>query len=81
MESTTTSEEKSKKKKTGYLKYTGILLLLVGSIILFFTYQPFLSSYFDYRFSPKPPKEIKVEVTTNEQNITEEINTNISLYQ
>jgi len=73
VESTTTSEEKSKKKKTGYLKYTGILLLLVGLIILFFTYQPFLSSYFDYRFSPKPPKEIKVEITENEQNITEKI--------
>ena len=74
MESTATSEEKSKKKKTGYLKYTGILLLLIGLIILFFTYQPFLSSYFDYRFSPKPPNEIKVEITANEQNITKEIN-------
>lgn len=66
------SEEKSK-SKVGYSKYFGILLLLVGVAILFFTYQPLIWSYFDYKFSPKPVEEIKVEVTPKGEEITTEI--------
>ncbi len=65
-------EEKSK-SKVGYSKYLGILLLLVGVAILFFTYQPLIWSYFDYKFSPKPIEEIKVEVTPKGEEITTEI--------
>lgn len=82
------SEEKSK-SKVGYSKYLGILLLLVGIGILFFTYQPLIWSYLDYTFSPKPIEDIKVEVTPKEEEITIEIekdteivfvNSNFGLY-
>ena len=66
------SEEKSK-LKVGYSKYLGILLLLVGLIILFVTYQPLIWSYFDYVFSPKPVEDIKVEVTKQGEEITKDI--------
>jgi len=65
-------EEKSK-SKVGYLKYLGILLLLVGITILFFTYQPLIRSYFDYKFSPKPIEEVKVEIIKEDEEITTEI--------
>jgi len=66
------SEEKSK-SKVGYSKYLGILLLLVGIGILFFTYQPLIWSYLDYIFSSKPVEDIKVKVTPKGQEITTEI--------
>jgi len=66
------SEEKSK-SKVGYSKYLGILLLLVGLVILFVTYQPLIWSYFDYVFSPKPVEDIKVEVTKQGEEITKDI--------
>ncbi len=65
-------EEKSK-SKVGYSKYLGILLLLVGITILFFTYQPLIRSYFDYKFSPKPIEEVKVEIIKEDEEITTEI--------
>lgn len=66
-------EEKSK-FKGGYLRYLGILLLLLGFGVLFFTYQPVIWSYFDYYFSPKPVEEIKIEITKKEEEVTKEIN-------
>lgn len=66
------SEEKSK-SKVGYSKYLGILLLLVGLAILFFTYQPLIWSYFDYIFSSKQVENIQVKVTPKGQEITTEI--------
>lgn len=66
------SEEKSK-SKVGYSKYLGILLLLVGIGILFFTYQPLIWSYLDYTFYPQPVEDIKVEVILKGQEITTEI--------
>ncbi len=67
------SEEKDKKSKAGYLKYIGILLLLFGVGILYYTFQPFITSYLDYKFSPKLEKEIKVELTKGDEQITTEI--------
>ena len=66
------SEEKSK-LKVGYSKYLGILLLVVGVVILFITYQPVIWSYLDYILSPKPVEDIKVEVTKQGEDITSEI--------
>lgn len=66
------SEEKSK-SKVGYSKYLGILLLLIGFGVLFFTYQPVIWSYLDYYLSPKPVSEVKVEIAQEEEEITTEI--------
>jgi len=67
------SKEKDKKSKAGYLKYLGILLLLFGLGILYYTFQPFITSYLDYKFSPKPQKERKVELIKGDQEITTDI--------
>jgi sortase A len=67
------SEEKNRKPKAGYLKYIGILLLLLGLGILYYTFQPFISSYLDYKFTPQSEKDIKVELTKGEKDITTDI--------
>lgn len=66
------SEEKSK-LKVGYSKYLGILLLLVGVVILFVTYQPLIWSYLDYKFTTKQVEDVKVEVTPKGEEITSKI--------
>ncbi|NLD25525.1 sortase [Candidatus Dojkabacteria bacterium] len=68
------SEEKDKKSNAGYLKVIGILLLLLGILIVVYTFQPFIFSYIDYKFTPPPDKEIKVELAKGDEQITTEIN-------
>jgi len=67
------SKEKDKKSKAGYLKIIGILLLLLGILIVVYTFQPFIFSYLDYKFTPQPQKEIKVELTNGDEEITADI--------
>ena len=67
------SEEKDKKSNAGYLKVIGILLLLLGILIVVYTFQPFIFSYIDYKFTPEPEKEVKVELTKGDEQITTEI--------
>lgn len=62
------------KQKVGYLKYLGILLLLVGFFVLLCTYLPVITSYLDFYFSPKPKEEIAVKIVDIENEITKDIN-------
>lgn len=67
------SKEESK-SKIGYLRYAGILLFLVGLIFLIATFQPIISSYIDYYFSPKPiVDEMVIEVIEGSEEITKDI--------
>lgn len=65
-------KEKNRSKR-GYLKYIGILLLLLGLSILIFTYYPAIRAYIDYKLSP-PPKEATVQIVNEGEQITKEIN-------
>ena len=67
------SEEKSKKSIAGYLKIIGVLLLLLGILIVVYTFQPFIFSYLDYKFTPEPDKNIKIELTKEGEDITTDI--------
>ena len=66
------SENRSKSKR-GYLKYIGILFLLLGLIILSIIYSPVIKAYIDYKLYPFPNKEIKIELTNGSDNITTDI--------
>lgn len=65
-------KEKSRSKR-GYLKYIGILLLLLGLSILVFTYYPAIKAYIDYKLSP-PPKKIAIQIGNDGEEITKDIN-------
>lgn len=67
------SEEKSKKSIAGYLRIIGILLLLLGILIVVYTFQPLIFSYIDYKLTPEPEKEIEVELIKGDQEITTDI--------
>lgn len=67
------SEEKDKKGKAGYLRVIGILLLLLGILIVVYTFQPLIFSYIDYKLTPEPEKEIEVELIKGDQEITTDI--------
>ncbi len=67
------SEEKDKKGKAGYLRVIGVLLLLLGILIVVYTFQPFIFSYIDYKLTPEPKKEIEVELIKGDQEITTDI--------
>jgi len=70
-------KEKSR-PKGGYLKYIGILLLLLGLSILIFTYYPAIRAYIDYKLLP-PPKETAVQIVNEGEQITKEINKNTEI--
>lgn len=59
------------KLKVGYLKYLGILLLLIGFVVILLTYMPVIKAYIGYYFAPKQVEEIKVEISTKEEITTE----------
>ena len=63
----------NKSKKVGYLNYVGILLLLGGLVVLVATFYPIIEAYLNFYFSPKPSKEVKVEIVTQDEEITKEI--------
>lgn len=67
------SEEKSKKSIAGYLRIIGVLLLLLGVLIVVYTFQPLIFSYIDYKLTPEPKKEIEVELIKGDQEITTDI--------
>lgn len=67
------SEEKSKKSIAGYLRIIGILLLLLGILIVVYTFQPLIFSYIDYKLTPEPEKKIEVELIKGDQEITTDI--------
>ena len=74
------SEEKSKKSIAGYLRIIGILLLLLGILIVVYTFQPLIFSYIDYKLTPEPDKEIEVELIKGDQEITTDIKKILRLY-
>ncbi|KKP64635.1 MAG: hypothetical protein UR61_C0042G0002, partial [candidate division WS6 bacterium GW2011_GWE1_34_7] len=59
------------KFKVGYLKYLGILLLLIGFVVILLTYMPVIKAYVEYYFAPKQVEEIKVEISTKEEITTD----------
>lgn len=66
------SEEKGKISKNRHLvTILGASLIFVGAGIFFFTFQPYISSYLDYKLTPKPEKEIEIELTKGD--VTSEI--------
>lgn len=71
------SKEKNNSKR-GYLKYLGILLLLLGLSILILTYYPAIKAYIDYKLSP-PPKKTTVEIVKKNEQITKNINKNTEI--
>jgi len=63
-----------KNEKAGWRKYIGILLLVLGIVILLFTFQPIISAYLDFYFAPTPKEDqVKVEIVTADEEITKEV--------
>lgn len=65
-------DRKSNKNKIGYLRYVGILLLLIGVIFLFVTYKPLIFAYFSYVFAPIDSTP-HVQISSNGSEVTKVI--------
>lgn len=69
-------KEVKSKLKGGYLRYLGILLLLVGIVLLVATYYPVIHAYIKYWSTPtKEIQKIEVKIATKDEEITQDINT------